>query len=118
MTEHDNQSSVTPEVVLPSSTSLVDRFWIDPAELGSVRDMVNSAHMVTMALGVESRRDEYAAERDLVKEALIAADDPLAKDKQLAVDVGFLYGALVIRSQTGPEDMKPEPQTKPELPDG
>ncbi len=84
-----------PELALPSDIDLGGLFWIEPARLGTVRDMINSAHLSTMTLGVETRRQEALPIDEVVKPLLLDEHDPLFDEQSRALEVGYMYGSLL-----------------------
>lgn len=83
-----------------SQPQQVHRFWLDVVRFENVRDLINSAHLSTMMFGVESRQDEAPELRQRLKEIMTEPGNPLRDEQQRALEVGFLYGALLIRRST------------------
>lgn len=117
MSEIDPQSARS-EIFIPTEVNLDDLFWIEPSSLGSVNDMINSAHLSTMALGVESRREELAGIRTKVMTALLDPEDPLFKEQERAIDVGVMYGALLTKPASDQAPVALQVDMSDELPSG
>lgn len=87
----------SPEISLPNQVSLADRFWIEPTSLGTVNDMINSARITTMALGVETHRRDTATVSEPLKDVLCDPESALFAEQQRAVDIGVLYGTILVQ---------------------
>lgn len=108
MTEYEFQTSNPQEVVLSFHPDFTGRFWIEPEELRATTEVINTARLPLMSLGVESHRDVMPPLDDIFSDFLVDSEDHLYGEEKRALEVGYLYGSLLKSQEAKRVDVPPE----------
>lgn len=95
------QEQASPHVDVSLRPDLSDLFWIDLAQLERIGGLVNSARLPTMAIGVESRRNDLVSQETLDQLQPLFASLPNPERGKKAFEVGLMYGTILHEDPEG-----------------